>query len=94
MPILREPWSSLRSRVAGFAWFRLALALGVFAFSFLYRFNAMGGALGGFDTDHFQFHLGAKAVSHGERTLRDFADAGLQGAWPALTYELPALAQR
>ena len=54
----------------------------------------MGGSLGGFDGDHFIYHLGAKAVSHGDRTLRDFADAGLQGAWPALTYELPALAQR
>ena len=54
----------------------------------------MGGSLGGFDGDHFMYYLGAKAVSHGERTLRDFADAGLQGAWPALTYELPALAQR
>ena len=54
----------------------------------------MGGALGGFDGDHFMYHLGAKAVAHGERTLRDFADAGLRGAWPALTYELPGLAQR
>ena len=66
----------------------------VFVLAFLYRFNALGGALGGFDGDHFIYYLGAKAVAHGERPLRDFADAGVMGAWPALTYELPALAQR
>jgi hypothetical protein len=66
----------------------------VFAFAFLYRFNALGGSLAGFDGDHFIYYLAAKQVAHGERPLRDFTDAGIQGAWPALTYELPALAQR
>ena len=66
----------------------------VFVVAFLYRFNGLGGALGGFDGDHFIYYLGAKQVAHGERPLRDFADGGLQGAWPALTYELPALAQK
>ena len=66
----------------------------MFLLAFLYRFNALGGALGGFDGDHFIYYLGASAVAHGERPLRDFADAGVMGAWPALTYELPALAQR
>ena len=66
----------------------------IFVLAFLYRFNALGGALGGFDGDHFIYYLGAGAVAHGERPLRDFADAGVMGAWPALTYELPALAQR
>ena len=70
------------------------VAVGVFAFSFLYRFNALGGALGGFDGDHFIYYLGTREVIHGARTLRDFTDAGIQGAWPALTYELPALVQR
>ncbi|HEY7186741.1 MAG TPA: hypothetical protein VH436_09340 [Vicinamibacterales bacterium] len=65
----------------------------VFIVVFLYRFNGLGGALGGFDGDHFIFYLRTVAVAHGERPLRDFADA-LQGAWPALTYELPALAQK
>ena len=73
---------------------RLAVAAVVFVVAFLYRFNALGGALGGFDSDHFIFYLGGKAVAHGERPLRDFADAGLMGAWPALTYELSGLAQR
>jgi hypothetical protein len=66
----------------------------IFVLAFLYRFNALGGALGGFDGDHFIYYLGARAVAHGERPLRDFADAGVMGAWPALTYELPAIAQR
>jgi hypothetical protein len=66
----------------------------IFVLAFLYRFNALGGALGGFDGDHFIYYLGATAVAHGERPLRDFADAGVMGAWPALTYELPAMAQR
>ena len=77
-------------------WFRRVdvLAVIVFVLVFLYRFNGLGGALGGFDGDHFIYYLGAKQVAHGERPLRDFSDAGLQGAWPALTYELPALAQK
>ena len=62
--------------------------------AFLYRFNALGGALGGFDNDHFHYYVRAKQVAHGERPLRDFYDHGLQGAWPSLSYELPALAQR
>jgi hypothetical protein len=66
----------------------------IFVLAFLYRFNTLGGALGGFDGDHFIYYLGAKAVAHGERPLRDFADAGVMGAWPALSYELPAIAQR
>jgi len=65
----------------------------IFVIAFLYRFNALGGALGGFDGDHFIYYLGSRAVAHGERPLRDFADAGVMGAWPALGYELPAIAQ-
>jgi hypothetical protein len=70
------------------------LAVIVFVVVFLYRFNGLGGALGGFDGDHFIYYLGARQVAHGEQPLRDFSDAGLQGAWPALTYDLPALAQK
>jgi hypothetical protein len=66
----------------------------VFAFAFIYRFNALGGTLAGFDDDHFLYYLRARAVADGERPLRDFVDAGLQGAWPALSYELPALFQK
>jgi len=86
-------WGRVTSTLA---WFRRVdvLAVMVFVVVFLYRFNGLGGALGGFDGDHFIYYLGAKQVAHGERPLRDFSDAGLQGAWPALTYELPALAQK
>ena len=51
------------------------------------------GSLSGFDGDHFIYFLGATSVARGERPLRDFVDAGFQGAWPALTCELSALAQ-
>ena len=71
----------------------LALSLLVFVGAFTYRFNALLGSLSGFDGDHFIFYLGSTRVLRGERPLRDFVDAGLQGAWPALTYELSALAQ-
>jgi hypothetical protein len=40
------------------------------------------------------YYVATQHIALGERPLRDFADGGLQGAWPALTYELPALAQR
>lgn len=72
----------------------MAMSAAVFAFAFIYRFNALGGALGGFDDDHFLYYLRARAVAAGEQPMRDFFDAGLQGAWPALSYELPALFQR
>ena len=72
----------------------IALSFLVFVGAFTYRFNALLGSLSGFDGDHFIYYLGATSVVRGERPLRDFVDAGLQGAWPALTYELSALAQR
>jgi hypothetical protein len=71
-----------------------AAALTLFVFTALYRFNTLGGALGGFDNDHFVPFSYAKQVESGEQPLRDFAGAGLQGAWPSLTFELSAWAQR
>ena len=86
--------ATFRAAVVRTARHWLLLPCVVFVIAFLYRFNALGGALGGFDGDHFIYYLGARAVAHGERPLRDFADAGVMGAWPALSYELPAIAQR
>ena len=63
------------------------------AWVFLYRFNTLGGAFGGFDNDHFLYLTLAKQVQAGEQPLRDFQDA-MHGAWPSLTYELSAAAQR
>ena len=65
----------------------------LFLFVACYRFNTLGGALGGFDTDPLRPVSLATQVEAGERLLRDFLD-GVQGAPPALTYDLSALAQR
>ncbi len=69
------------------------VAVLLFAWVFLYRFNTLGGALGGFDNDHFLYMTLAKQVEAGEQPLRDFLD-GVHGARPSLTYELSAGAQR
>jgi hypothetical protein len=61
--------------------------------AFAYRFNALGGSLGGFDNDHFTALMRTEMLFHGERPLRDFSDAGLSGAWPPLSYLLPKWAQ-
>ena len=69
------------------------VAVLLFAWVFLYRFNTLGGSLGGFDNDHFLYMTLAKQVEAGEQPLRDFLD-GVHGARPSLTYELSAGAQR
>jgi hypothetical protein len=69
------------------------VAVLLFAWVFLYRFNTLGGALGGFDNDHFLYMTIAKQVQAGEQPLRDFMD-GVHGARPSLTYEFSAAAQR
>src|SRR5688572_23313078 len=94
MPGLRHT----RPEVAGPVW-RRALARTIVAvlllvFTCLYRFNTLGGRFGGFDNDHFVPFAYAKQVQAGEQPLRDFEGLGLQGAWPSLTYETSALAQR
>src|SRR5215213_9891174 len=73
---------------------RAAWMLFFLVFTWLYRFNAMGGTYGGFDNDQFLSLAYAKQVQAGEQPLRDFLDAGLQGARPSLTYEFSAFAQR
>lgn len=69
------------------------ISAALFVFVFLYRFNTLGGALAGFDDDHFVHFAYAKQVQGGEQPLRDFAGLGLQGARPALTFELSSAAQ-
>lgn len=68
------------------------MAVGVIAFAF--RFNSLNGSLGGFTNDQFVPLLRVEMLLRGEQPLRDFADAELRGAWPALTYEASAWAQR
>ena len=70
------------------------LALLLASFAFLYRFNALGGALGGFDNDEFQMLTRVDLLLAGEQPLRDFADGELRAVWPSLSYEVPALVQR
>lgn len=79
-------------------WWRIAGAacavLGVGAVAFAYRFNTLGGVLGGFDNDHFTRLARAELLLQGQWPLRDFVDAELRGAWPALTYAVSAWAQQ
>jgi hypothetical protein len=69
-------------------------AAAIAAVAFLFRFNTLGGTLGGFDNDEFAHLLRSDAILRGEQPLRDFADAELRGAWPSLSYAVPAWAQR
>ena len=62
--------------------------------AFVFRFNTLGGALGGLDNDHFIYLIRTDTLLAGEQPLRDFADAELRGAWPALTYAVSAWAQQ
>jgi hypothetical protein len=84
----RAWWGGRRLAAAAVA------AAAVFVAAFLFRFNPLGGSLGGFDNDHFVRLLRSDMVLGGYQPLRDFADAELRGAWPSLGYELSALVQR
>ena len=68
------------------------IAVAIAAFSFVYRFNTLGGPLGGFDNDHFPQLVRSIAMLDGERPLRDFTDAELRALWPAPTYSTSARA--
>ena len=72
----------------------IGLAVVIAAVAFVFRFNTLGGTLGGFDNDEFAHLLRSQALLRGEQPLRDFADAELRGAWPALSYAVPAWAQQ
>jgi hypothetical protein len=69
------------------------VAAGLATFAFVYRFNALGGSLGGLHNDDFFVITRADMVLDGQRPLRDFVDAELRGAWPSLSYAVPAWAQ-
>ena len=62
--------------------------------AFSYRFNMLGGSLGGFNNDHYDFLLGSEMLLRGEQPMRDFTDFELKAAWPALSYAVPAWAQQ
>ena len=48
----------------------------VFATVFLYRFNTLGGALGGFQNDEFGYLARARQIQAGDVPFRDFNDPG------------------
>jgi hypothetical protein len=81
-------WNGRRALLAAVAASVLA------ALAFVLRFNALGGAIGGFDNDHFIYLARTDAMLDGAQPLRDFVDAELRGAWPALTYAVSAWAQQ
>lgn len=81
-------WRPWRIAAAAAAAIFIALA------AFLVRFNTLGGSLGGFDNDHFSSLIRTDMLLRGEQPLRDFVDAELRGAWPALTYATSAWAQQ
>ncbi len=74
--------------------FSRAVLLAIVVFTALYRFNALGGSLGGFDNDHFVHFAYARQMLSGEQPLRDFLSVGLKGVPPSLTFEASAAAQR
>ena len=84
----RAWWTGRRIAIAA-----IGAAL-VGAVSFIFRFNTLGGALGGFDNDHFIYLTRTDMLLWGEQPLRDFADAELRGAWPAMSYLASAWAQQ
>ena len=64
------------------------LVVAVFATAFFYRFNTLGGALGGFTNDEFGYLARGRQMQSGELPFRDFNDPG----W-ILTDALSGLAQ-
>ena len=91
----------MRNLVTGSRWraavpqgLAVFIALLLASFAFLFRFNALGGALGGFDNDDFQMLTRVDLLLAGEQPLRDFADGEMRGVRPALSYEVPAVVQR
>jgi len=52
------------------------LVASVFATTFFYRFNTLGGALGGFTNDEFGYLARGRQIQSGELPFRDFNDPG------------------
>ena len=52
------------------------LVAAVFATAFFYRFNTLGGALGGFTNDEFGYLARGRQMQSGELPFRDFNDPG------------------
>ena len=75
-------------------WIPVLAAVAVALLGFVVRFNALGGSLGGLESEDYPTLTRVDMVLSGYQPLRDFADSELRGAWPSLSFEVPALAQR
>lgn len=65
------------ARRSSLLWVRAALAAAIVGVAaFFYRFNALGGALGGFGNDQFIHLSRARQIVAGELPFRDFSDPG------------------
>jgi len=71
-----------------------AATVAIALLAFVYRFNTPEGSLGGFTNDQFAHLMRTEMLLRGQQPLRDFADAELRGAWPALSYAVPTWAQQ
>jgi hypothetical protein len=89
-----SPSAAGGERAAGRIAAALLVAAVIAVVAFLFRFNTLGGTLGGFDNDHYVHLVRSDLLLHGEQPLRDFADAELRGAWPSLGYAASAWAQQ
>ena len=85
---------------AGRSWWRvwriaiaIAAATAVAVVAFTYRYNALEGTRGGLENDHVAHLMRTDMLLQGEQPLRDFAAAEPRGAWPSLSYAVPAWAQ-
>ena len=72
----------------------IVVAVLLFGWVFLYRFNTLGGAFGGFDNDHFLLLRAGQAGRRRASSRSATSTMAMQGARPSLTYELSAAAQR
>ncbi len=57
----------------------VVLAVGVFAFSWLFRFNDPGGSFAGLTDDHFFYLVRGWQILFGDLPVRDFVDHGAPG---------------
>lgn len=83
-----------RTRIAAGHVLAVTVAAAIAVLLFLYRFNALGGSLGGFENDEFAHLMRTEMILRGQQPLRDFVDFELRGAWPSLSYQIPAWAQQ
>jgi hypothetical protein len=94
LPLTSSPPAPRRTLHWGRAVAIAGASVAIAVVAFVYRFNTPEGSLGGFTNDQFAHLMRAEMILRGQQPLRDFRDAELRGAWPALSYAVPAWAQQ